>query len=346
MALCRIEQEQFNDALELLDKLIASGLDETMLIAARCKKAYAHLRAGSYEEGLALARETIPTISYPDKHSDVTMFFDESFRLLRERVAKEDQLLPLFSDFCNWWISVLPQHPSIKQGRFFQQWAIAYRNVGDWEQYQRVLNQAISSGLYKGRVDVYRQMCFALSGVVVGEQRRLRASKAAALPVLYMDDLFGFRKFKELRHYIAQLEEHETWPQYKSTCLRLQKDMLEIEGDLDALKRHLGSAVLTSDGRLSLARCHLLRGEAQEALALLELDWNSLEERLSERNPIGQKRWRIAFSCFAMLNDRESAVRLQSIANRYLNWKSCLRVGPGTLLFVTLKRASGLLSMQ
>ena len=316
LALCRIEQERYDEAMVLLDDLLDATTDETLLIAARFKKAYAQLRAGNYQEGLMFAKTNMASLEQPEQYSDVTMFFDESFRLLKSRSDLDKSLLLDLTAFCDWWIAVFPEHPSIRKGRFFQEWSIAYRRAGDWEHYQRILNTAINAGHYDGGIDRFKQMLFRAQWRGQWTEERLAASEQSGFHELIIRELFAFRQFDRLRTYMKQLETTEAWGQIGGLCKQMYRLMLECEGDVDALRRGLGSDVLTPAGRLHMARCYAVKGNAKSALEFLDLNWEHLEERMSERNPIGHMRWRIAFSCFAMLNDRDAMRKIQGVAER------------------------------
>lgn len=316
LALCRIEQERYDDALELLDSLLAVTSDAGLKIAAQLKQADACYRDGRYQQALETAHAAIADVDDPGKYSEAMLFFDETFQLLMDQVQDDSGLMPVFEEYCQWWADVFPRHPTIRRGRFFHHWADTYRHVGNWEDYKRVLQHAIESTLYIGEKNRFVRSLFQARWRGRWNEERLQASKQTGDQLLYMQDLYAMGQFDRLRQHVQQLQQTDQWPDLKGYYKGLQIDMLICEGDLHALERHLGSAVLTPEGKLHLAQCHLANKDPQAALDLLQLNWQELEQRMDKKNPIGDGQWNIAFFCYTMADDRASAMRICEISRR------------------------------
>ena len=153
------------------------------------------------------------------------------------------------------------------------------------------------------------------------------ASKEDLGSKFYMDTLYSMGEFDLLRAYAKELKQSGEFDELSRHYEKLVGDMLICEGQVGPLTRHLGTNSLSKVGKQKLAKCHIINGDPNLALEILDLNWTELEDQLGPSNPIGSLDWQLGYVCYAMLDDIESLNRIVRIAETLVKLKVIVEGG-------------------
>ncbi len=314
LALCYVEQERYDEGIGLLEQLIEDDDARDMHLTAQLKIAEIYFIKEEVQKGIDFADPVIKGTKDLANKPEVMMFFDYAFNIVKKVPQNTKEQLDRLNLFCEWWLSVYPQHYTITKGRFFYIWGLIHRRCGDWEGFERLMLAGLNSEYYKGPTDGLTRMLFQAQWRGKWNEERLIASKNSSVADLYLKHMFYLNKIDEFLELYPQLLQ-STERFVPENARRIYKNILESKGDYDQLAREWGDDVETRRAKESLGRCLLVAKRPKDVLALFNLDWKQIERFDEDRpHPIGQIKWRLALMAYRMLGDNDSAERILKVA--------------------------------